>query len=429
MISNQVRVFRMIEYNIEGGLLFQPSSFRFIHQSKEIQLSQKETEVLQLLCHHQQQVVERKTFIQEVWGDKEGADISLNKSILTLRRKFESLGYLDAINTVPRVGYMLRLNVLIIDAPEQEVPQKQPELTSPLPAEGNKSSPRYKRGLSYLNLIVAALLSVLIYRLYALYLGKEATPLAYKVAYESPSLTVFEMANLKQSVNYPVFISLLPSNNRMQVSISNRAISFIGDSDGHRSWSKVFMLDNNININTQLTCIAHYVEKTSKTIDRDVPLTNTSVTSEQGPAFHKKRFYSPCRDTQPDYIGEAVINSSHHPTDSPAFREPSSLIQNIFFYDKNSEPVFHFTSVARVNHLHEGKSKLDFFVHLQNKAIKIATIDQHKIDNNKYLNLIFNEYEADDSFLKSLTSSDDNQVTVLSSVFDGTLSEGIWLVK
>lgn len=419
----------MVEYNIEGVLLFQPASFRLVHHEKELQLSQKETEVLQLLCRHQQQVVERKTFIQEVWGDKEGGDISLNKSILTLRRKFESLGYLDAINTVPRVGYMLRLNVLIINAiaTEQEEPYEQPEIASPSPAEGKKSSPRYKRGLPCLILIVAVLLSVLIYRLYALYIGKEATPLAYKATYESPSLTVFEMADLKQSVNYPAFISLLPSNNRMLVSISNRAISFIGDGNGHRSWNKVFMLDDNANINTQLRCIAHYVEKISKTIDRDVPLTNTSATSELGSVFQKKRFYSPCRDYQPDYLGEMVINATHHPTDSPIFREPSSLIQNISFYDNDSEPVFQFTKVSRVKHLYEGKREFDFFVHLQHKALKIATIDQHKIDNNKYLNLIFNEYEADDSFIKYLTSSDDNQVTILSSLFDGTLSEGIRL--
>ena len=422
----------MVEYKIGGALLFQPSNFRFFYEDKEISLNQKETEVLQLLCKHQQQVVERARFMQEVWGDKEGADISLNKSILSLRRKFESLGYLDAIKTVPRVGYMLRLDTLSIEvvATEPQMVNELLETTQNMRAEEKALSSRFNHRLPYLLLIGAVLLLVL---LYALYMKKETSPLSYKMAYKSPSLTVLEMADVTQYINYPSFTSRLPSDYRMLVSISNSAVSFIGKRNDHQNWSKVFILDGNTNINTQLTCIASYIDKTSTLTNSDV--LPTSINSEQGLVFHKKRFYSPCLNIQPDYIGEIAINSTHYPTDDPKYREPSSLIQNVFFYDNDKKPVFHFTSVSRVIHLYEGKSELDFFVHFQIKSLKIDTIDQQKIDNNKYINMVFNEYESDNIFLKSITSSNSNSnsnsnsVTTISSVFDGTLSESIRLEK
>lgn len=413
----------MVEYKIDGVIIFQPTNFRFFYKHKEISLNQKETEVLQLLCYHQQQVVERTRFMREVWGDKDGADISLNKSILSLRRKFESLGYLDAIKTVPRVGYMLRLDTLVIEVLETE-PQVSNELPSNIPADGIILSSRFNNRLPYLLLIGAVLLCTL---LYILYFEKKTSPLSYKTAYENPSLTVLEMADVNQSVNYPEFASRLPSDYRMLVSISNNAVSFIGKSNDYQSWSKVFIIDGDAGINTQLACIANYIVKTSKLNNNDI--SPASISPQNGLVFHKKLFYSPCLDIQPDYIGEISINSTHYPTNAPKSKEPSSLIQNVFFYDNHSEPVFHFTSVSRVTHLHEGTNELDFLVRLQVKSLKIDTIDQNKIDNNKYINMIFNEYESDNAFLKSITSSSSSSVTTISSVFDGTLSESVRLSK
>lgn len=415
----------MVEYKIDGVLIFQPTNFRLLYMHKEISLNQKETEVLQLLCNHQQQVVERTRFTQEVWGDKDGADISLNKSILSLRRKFESLGYLDAIKTVPRVGYMLRLDTLAIEVLTTES-QASNERPSNIPANNIILSSRSNHRLPYLLLILIGVV-LLLTLLYTLYLKKKPNPISYKMAYESPSLTILEMANVNQSVNYPAFTSRLPSDYSMLVSISNNAVSFIGKSNDYQSWSKVFILDENASINTQLTCIASYIAKKSKLINNDI--SPTSISPQQGLVFHKKLFYSPCLDIQPDYIGEIAINSTHYPTDAPRSKEPSSLIQNVSFYDNHSEPVFHFTSVSRVTHFYEGTNELDFLVRLQVKSLKIGTIDQNKIDNNKFINMIFNEYESDNIFLRSVSSSNNNSVTIISSVFDGSLSESIRLAK
>lgn len=419
----------MVEYNIEGALLFQPASFRCFYHEKEIPLSQKETEVLQLLCRHQQQVVERKTFIQEVWGDKEGGDISLNKSILTLRRKFESLGYLDAINTVPRVGYMLRLNALAIEvvATEPELVNEQPEITSYLSAEEKKPSSRYKRSLPYLFLIVAGFLSFLLYWLYTLHIGKEASPLAYKTAYESPSLTIIEMANLNQSVNYPEFISRLPPNKRMQFSISNSAISLIQENTDQQSWPRIFIKDPNTNINTQLTCIANYIKNTSYFTEKDAKITYATSGSVHKENFQKKYFYSPCLDGSPHYLGDVSTTLSYYSRNLPKATQPSSWIQNVSLHNNNGELVFDFQVIYRATYLHEEKgiNKNDFLVKLSQRSIKINHIEQHEITNNHNFKIIFNEYEDDDILVKSLKSADGMNRTVLSSIFDGTLSHGL----
>ncbi|MFQ1931674.1 transcriptional regulator [Aeromonas veronii] len=419
----------MHEYKIEGAIVFQSVKFRLLHNEKEIKLSQKETEVLFLLCQNAQHVVERKVFLHEIWDNREGGDISLNKSVLTLRRKLESLGYLNGIDTIPRVGYMLRLNALAIEvvAPELELVNEQPEITSHLSAEEKKPSARYKRSLPYLFLMVAGFLSFLLYQLYVLYIGKEASPLAYKTAYESPSLTIIEMADLNQSVNYPEFISRLPPNKRMQFSISNSAISLIQENTDHQSWPRIFIKDPNTNINTQLTCIANYIKNTSYFTEKDAKITYATSGSVHKENFQKKYFYSPCLDGSPHYIGDVSTTLSYYSRNLPKATQPSSWIQNVLLHDNNGELVFNFQVIYRATYLYEGKgtNKNDFLVKLSQRSIKINHIEQHEIKNNHNFKIIFNEYEDDDIFVKSLKSADGRNRTVLSSVFDGTLSHGL----
>ncbi|MDQ1886085.1 winged helix-turn-helix domain-containing protein [Aeromonas salmonicida] len=413
----------MVEYNIEGVLLFQPASFRLFYFDKEIQLSQKETGVLQYLCDHGPQVVERKTFIQELWGDSEGADISLNKSILTLRRKFESLGYLDAINTVPRVGYMLRLHVLAINVAAAE----QPKINSRLPAEGKTTTSRFKRGLLYLILIVAGLLSVLLYQLDILYMGKEATPLSYKMAYDSPSLTIIEMAGLKQSVNYPAFISRLPSDNKIQVSISNTAISLLDHSNGTQSWVKVFIQDPGTNINDQLTCIADYITNSPPVADKDAKTAHANSGLEHDDTFQIRQIYTPCLAGTTKHTGDVSTTLTHYSRTLPKGNQPSSWLQQVSFSDNSGALVFDFQVIYRATYLYKsvGVNKNLFLLKLSQRSIKLQQVEQERINNNKYFKIIFNEYEDDDIFVRSLSSVDKKSITVLSSVFDGTISHGL----
>ncbi|MGL6006453.1 winged helix-turn-helix domain-containing protein [Aeromonas sobria] len=428
-IPFSVLIITMHEYEIEGAIVFQSAKFRLLHNEKEIKLSQKETEVLFLLCQNAQHVVERKVFLHEIWDNREGGDISLNKSVLTLRRKFESLGYLNGIDTIPRVGYMLRLNALAIEvvATEPEVVNEQPEITSHLPAEGKTPSARYKRSLPYLFLMVAGFLSFLLYQLYVLYIGKEASPLAYKTAYESPSLTIIEMADLNQSVNYPAFTSRLPSDNRMQVSISNSAISLLGQRNGTQSLVRVFIHDHDKDINDQLTCIADYVTNRADFADEDTRMAHTASALENDETFQKKLFYSPCINGNSHYLGDVSTTLSYYSRDLPKATQPSSWIQNISFHDNSGKLVFSLQVIYRAVYLYEGKgvNKNNFLVRLNQRSIKIGHIDQNRIKNNSHFKMIFNEYEDDDIFVKLLASADGQNKTALSSIFDGILSHGL----
>ncbi|MGL6562903.1 winged helix-turn-helix domain-containing protein [Aeromonas hydrophila] len=98
-------------YIINNNITFESKRYRLVINNKEITLSQKETELLEMLCISSLAVVERNQLLQSIWGSSESADIGLNKNILMLRRKFESIGINNAIKTIPRIGYMLLLEV------------------------------------------------------------------------------------------------------------------------------------------------------------------------------------------------------------------------------------------------------------------------------------------------------------------------------
>ncbi|OXX34397.1 winged helix-turn-helix domain-containing protein, partial [Vibrio sp. V14_P6S14T42] len=100
-----------IQYKHSDKFIFEPETFRLILETKELKLSHKESAVLEQLCSNAMRVVERRTLLTQIWGDRESSDISLNKNILLLRRKFESIGIKNAIDTVPRVGYILKLDL------------------------------------------------------------------------------------------------------------------------------------------------------------------------------------------------------------------------------------------------------------------------------------------------------------------------------
>lgn len=99
------------KYKCGDLFFFCPNTFRIFFGKKEIRISHKEAAILTILCENHMRVVERKTLLSIVWKDSEGADSNLNKNILLLRRKFESIGLNQAIETIPRVGYVLKLDI------------------------------------------------------------------------------------------------------------------------------------------------------------------------------------------------------------------------------------------------------------------------------------------------------------------------------
>lgn len=124
-----------IQYKYADKFIFEPETFRLILKTKEIKLSHKESSVLALLCMNANKVVDRRTMLTEIWGDRESSDISLNKNILLLRRKFESIGIKNAIDTIPRIGYILKLEIEKLEGNSisyrEDIPYKTINNTSP----------------------------------------------------------------------------------------------------------------------------------------------------------------------------------------------------------------------------------------------------------------------------------------------------------
>lgn len=255
----------MHEYKIEGEIVFQPAKFRLLHNEKEIKLSQKETEVLFLFCQNTQRVVERTVFLHQIWDDREGGDISLNKSVLTLRRKFESLGYLNGIDTIPRVGYMFRLDTAITEIIVPDLDSDYihgNDRPTPISQEQGRT---YHKGMVWLFFVLIGTLPFLIYKIHEIYVNPEKQTLLYKIAFENNLLKIIELADRQEAVNYKKFVALLPLNKKLTISVSNLAISFIENRYGDNTWSKVFILDQKNNIQAQLACIANYINKASTT--------------------------------------------------------------------------------------------------------------------------------------------------------------------
>lgn len=95
-------------YMIHGKVRFDTSLYSIIRDDGvEIRLSKMEVEVFSILCEYARQTVTRQFLFDNAWPNDTGSDGHLNRVILLLRRKFDSLGLFDVIKTVPKVGYIV----------------------------------------------------------------------------------------------------------------------------------------------------------------------------------------------------------------------------------------------------------------------------------------------------------------------------------
>ena len=91
-------------YKIAEDIFFSAAIFRISKGDKDIKLSNKEAELLEMLCDEAGTVIPRSKLQDALWPNQDNTDTNLNRQILSLRRKLESFGLMDAIDTIPRVG-------------------------------------------------------------------------------------------------------------------------------------------------------------------------------------------------------------------------------------------------------------------------------------------------------------------------------------
>lgn len=93
-----------------GRYCFYPSKFCLQIDSEEISLRKSECGVLLMLCQNTNNVVNKNDMLHQVWDttDPKSKEASLDNVLHVLRLKL-SKDQSIAINTIPRVGYMLKV--------------------------------------------------------------------------------------------------------------------------------------------------------------------------------------------------------------------------------------------------------------------------------------------------------------------------------
>lgn len=92
-----------------GDLVIEPSSHQVWRAGRQIELTRREYDLLELLARHPNQVLTHGVILQRVWGD----DLDIVPEVLkvyihALRRKLNANGEPDLIHALRGIGYTLR---------------------------------------------------------------------------------------------------------------------------------------------------------------------------------------------------------------------------------------------------------------------------------------------------------------------------------
>lgn len=338
-------------YVIGDSFILEPDRYRLLSHDKETPLSQKETELLVLLCVSSLSVVERNYLLDSIWKNSESGDIGLNKNILMLRRKFESLGIKNAIQTVPRIGYMLLLEAKIVtmDNPIErasikrvkEEESKSTHVEPPYSGDsvdvtGNHVAWRWfvpKIALISLLLVITCIYFILPLR------DDNKNRLIDSVdRYESPLGVLFiqkdiegEMSDSMTHVINEInrVFSRVADHAKYYILASQDNISVVSISrDGTRKQSN-FLVDNGVsNFREELLCAVNNMISNERQVQ-----TNTRVSSSNV-KFVSMRFFGSCHDKT--FLLDLNIKRNGHPN------KIKTLLQNFTAKNDQGITLFHF---------------------------------------------------------------------------------------
>ncbi|KQA40384.1 winged helix-turn-helix domain-containing protein [Vibrio cholerae] len=400
------------QYKHSDTFIFEPETFRLVLETKEIKLSHKESAVLQQLCENAMRVVDRRTMLTDIWGDSESSDISLNKTILQLRRKFESIGISSAIDTIPRVGYMLKLPIEILQgdslAHREEILEVHTEDLREESTEITASTTK-NHGLKRGKHVIATAVTLLtfLFAFITVKLGllasdsQQAKPdiLIDKPNNQEQGRTLLYAENVSESDHdkYMALSKYVNENLSYYAIASKSALSFINlDDKRNKIWQKTFLMDPKREISTQIKCIANYIN--------DYKAQPIEVKKIPGMSFVRLNFYSPC-GADDSFLGYLIIKST------ATEQEVSTWTQDLSFIDKNGEHLFHLKRFSRARQYSK-------YMLLNIKSFQVDYVNQEALQINSNINYIFNQFTQDEISLKTI---DKGYEIYASSVFGGIL--------
>lgn len=382
---------------IDGSIAFEPVNYKLTINNKDVRLSQKECQVLEILCCHSNVVVERTKFIEPIWGNSASGDIGLNKSILLLRRKFESHNLTNLINTVPRVGYSLNASVSELTYNENN------EIIVQDLDDEELISVKEKHNNLYKNIFSIVSVCIIISLLTGYLIWKKSDNIQIEETMKDGSNKVYF------TIDRPDSIILAKTNKRLNDDIdydfrallSSRMLSIIFFRNDIPVNQKSFLIDNNVDIKAQLACIDEYLSK------------NMSYASDaqsdvlKGMTYSMIQFYHSCYNKTTSELATLYTKASHlgHPMESDHL-----VLQDFLLKGKLDEEIFHIKRY--VNYIGVGSDKM--------RMIQKSVVS----DNINIKQLHTNEFYSE--LLSEVTKNEVLHVRVepqlyISEIFDGML--------
>lgn len=371
---------------IDGSIAFEPANYKITVKDKEVRLSQKECQVLEVLCTNCNVVVERNLFIEPIWGNSASGDIGLNKAILLLRRKFESHDLPNLINTVPRVGYTLNASITELSYTEDNTyldssPEKEAaDINASNKITIHDGAGRKKRACRIALTAIAVILITSVSSL--IFLDNNNAPVVTSKTQTGLSITYTSSEKYNKPLLTKTNEYLSKENNYyFRALLSTEILSFILYKNKTPVNQRIFTIDQTRDVEEQLTCLDNYLSKNISTSDEP---TNGLIS---GMMYSSKEFYSYCKNNTVSELGILYTKGTKlaHGSD-----KDHMMLQDFLLRTPTGEEIFHIKRY--VNHLGFGTDHM----RIVQKSVMSDNINMNLIHTNELYSGLLSELTKDD---------------------------------
>ncbi|MCW0505523.1 MULTISPECIES: winged helix-turn-helix domain-containing protein [Aeromonas] len=261
-------------YKIAEDIYFSAAIFRLSKNEKDIKLSNKEAELLEMLCDEAGSVIPRNILQEALWPNQDNTDTNLNRQILSLRRKLESFGLLDAIDTIPRVGYIFCAPIEVTGEAENTEASAETPAASPR-ARRQYSRRKYDRYFNPKRIMLFALLIVVASSLAAFiyHYSNENTLRTINLGHVSLYTTSETENALKLKIDtLAPLVKRVPhyEDERVSILIGKEAISYFSIDNKNKELSEnVFLLRAGHSIAEELQCVMTTIALQGKNVSHN----------------------------------------------------------------------------------------------------------------------------------------------------------------
>lgn len=350
-------------YKIAEEIFFSAAIFRLSKGEKDIKLSNKEAELLEMLCDEAGSVIPRNILQEALWPNQDNTDTNLNRQILSLRRKLESFGLLDAIDTIPRVGYIFCAPIEVTGEAENTEAGAETPAVSPR-ARRQYSRRKYDRYFNPKRITLFALLIVVVSSLAAFiyHYSNENTLRTINLGHVSLYTTSETENALKLKIDtLTPLVKRVPyyEDERVSILIGKEAISYFSIDNKNKELSEnVFLLRAGHSIAEELQCVMTTIALQGKNVSHNYyNYPNTTV-----------RYHSNCQ--APDNWVEITRKSKIIVT-----MNREIVVATVIATDHQGQTLFNLDSVGDIE-----RDQDDIAVEMKNTIVNF--IDQKALISN-----------------------------------------------